>query len=100
MKTYKNLSKEDKKIQHNLQMGKIKSYLLDTKINNKVQKANSNSDVKGFILAFNTRIKNIQISLLLFLDIRTARVERYLINSSDPLANKLGLDFRPDLFYT
>lgn len=29
-----------------------------------------------------------------------ARVERYLINSSDPIVNKLGIDFRPDLFYT
>jgi hypothetical protein len=34
-----------------------------------------------------------KLSLLLFLDVRTARVERYLMNSSDLIANEKGIDF-------
>jgi hypothetical protein len=97
---------EEHKMQHKLQIEKIKSYLLDTKINDKIQKADSNSNVKGFVIAFNTKVKYKQtekrfykLSLLLYLDVRTARVERYLMNSSDPIANKKGIDFKTDLFY-
>jgi hypothetical protein len=127
MKKYnKNLSAEDQKMKHYLQMEKMKSYLLDTNIDNKIQKANSNSNALGFILSFSTKIKHkkdshslssnamgaapavgtfqnedIFISLLLFLSIRTGRVERYLINTSNPTlgGNETGIDFKPDLFY-
>jgi hypothetical protein len=46
------------------------------------------------------------ISILLFLDFRTGRVERFIINSSDPTLNlkvnkkSLGLDYKEDLYFT
>jgi hypothetical protein len=71
-----------------------------------MQNAVTNSNVYGIILAYNIRVKCKDVakgyyllSLLLFLDVRTARVERYLMNSSDPIANEKGIDFKEDLFY-
>lgn len=85
---------------------RIKSYLLETRINNKLQRAYTNLNVNGIILAFNTKIKYNDnsnkyylLSLLLYLDLRTARVERYIMNSSDPIMNNKGIDFKEDVFY-
>lgn len=86
---------------------KIKKYLLETNINNKKQNVADNLNVLGVILAFTTKIKyneafktHFLLSTLLFLDLRTGRIERYLINSSDPKANEKGIDYKDDLFFT
>ena len=70
------------------------------------------------ILAYNTKVKELDhgepgsfnrfnlISILLFLDFRTGRVERFIINSSNPTLNLnknkkgIGLDYKEDLFFT
>jgi hypothetical protein len=94
---------EEHKMQHKLQIEKIKSYLLG----NKKTSSNLRQNTLGFVLAFNTKIKHknvkkgyYKLALLLYLNVRTARVERYLMNSSDTIANERSIDFKPDLFYT
>lgn len=91
-----------------LQRLKVIDYLQKSQFNMKAQ----NID-KGAVLSFNLRIKrntksDIEISphgmfdllsILLFLDFKTGRIERYLINSSNPKLNKKGIDFKEDLFF-
>lgn len=67
----------------------------------------SDANAVGVVLALRAKVKYVKpntgfylITVLLFLDLRTARVERYLINSSDPKANEKGTDFKKDLYYT
>jgi hypothetical protein len=81
-----------------LQQQKVIDYLQK----NELSKIDSNN-IAGTVLAFNIRIKNgdkfDKLSLLLFLDFRTGRVERYLINSSNPNLNQEGIDFKEDLSF-
>jgi hypothetical protein len=86
---------------------KIKKYLLETNINKQKQSSTDNLNLFGAILAFTTKIKyneafktSFLLSTLIYLDLRTGRVERYLINSSDPNTNDKGVDFKDDLFFT
>jgi hypothetical protein len=86
---------------------KIKNYLLETNINKQKQSSTDNLNLFGVILAFTTKIKyneafktSFLLSALMYLDLRTGRVERYLINSSNPLANEKGIDYKDDLFFT
>lgn len=92
--------------QQYLRREKIRSYLLQTNINNTPQDIKDNLSAVGVVLGLNTRIqyndssiKYYLISVLLFLDLRTARVERYLINTSEPSLNDKGIDLRNDVFY-
>lgn len=93
---------------------KITKYLLETSINDwpeaEIQNVKHNKNTLGAILAFNTKVKEDKpgknfnlISLLLFLDFRTARVERFIINSSNPTLNlnkkDVGVDYRKDLTF-
>jgi len=101
--------KNNNNLQKYLKIEKLQKYLLETSINKEKQSVttNINSNVLGAVLAFNTNIKCNEtfktfnsLSLLVFLDLRTGRVERYLINSSDPKANDKGIDYKEDLYFT
>jgi len=63
----------------------------------------SKQNIGGCILSFFIKIKNGNqtdlISLLLFLDFRTGRVERYLINSSNKDLIKKGVDYKEDWYF-
>jgi len=96
----------------------MKRYLLETSIKNNIQKDydNLNKNVVGAVLVYNTKVKELDygepgsfnrinlISILLFLDFRTGRVERFIINSSDPKLNTkkidVGVDYKEDLYFT
>jgi hypothetical protein len=58
---------EEHKMQHKLQIDKIKSYLLDTKIDNKLKKAASslraNTRGRSLVLAFNAKIKHKNVAV-------------------------------------
>lgn len=99
--------KNNNNLQKYLKIEKLQRYLLETSINKEKQSVTKNSNVLGAVLAFNTKIKYNDtlktfslLSLLIFLDFRTGRVERYLINSSDPKANDKGIDYKEDLHFT
>jgi hypothetical protein len=82
---------------------KVLYYLLkDTEFKNII----TDSNAVGVVLALRANIQynkpyigSYLITVLLFLDLRTARVERYIINSSDPKVNEKGKDFKKDLYY-
>jgi hypothetical protein len=94
----------------------IKKYLLETNIGDSSQNIKQNENVFGAVLAYNAKIKEANynepgsfkefnlISLLLFLNFRTGRVERYIINSSNPTMNlnrkNIGVDYKKDLYFT
>jgi hypothetical protein len=95
---------------------KVRKYLLETNIDDNSQSVKKNENVFGAVLAYNTKVKEVDygepgsfnrfnlISVLLFLDFRTARVERYIINSSNPKLNlnkkNIGVDYKKDLYFT
>jgi hypothetical protein len=97
----------------------IKKYLLETNIGDSSQNIKQNENVFGAVLAYNAKIKEVNynepgsfkefnlISLLLFLNFRTGRVERYIINSSNPTRvamnlnrKNIGVDYKKDLYFT
>ena len=90
-----------------LNIEKLKKYLLKTNIDKSKQSSKENNNVIGTILSYSTKLQfneNLKrydlLSILLFLDFRTGRVERYLINNSDPNANKKSIDYKEDLYFS
>ena len=90
-----------------LNIEKLKKYLLETNIDKSKQSSKENNNVIGTILSYSTKLQfneNLKrydlLSILLFLDFRTGRVERYLINNSDPNANKKSIDYKEDLYFS
>jgi len=79
---------------------KIQDYLVGKVLPNK------HDNILGAVLGFNKKLsfnettkKYDLIAILLFLDFRTGRVERYLVNSSNIHPNK-GIDLKEDLYFT
>jgi hypothetical protein len=78
----------------------MKEYLLGKKL------ANKHDNIIGAVLGFSKKLnfnnitkKNDTLAILLFLDFRTGRVERYIVNLSDTDINK-GIDYKDDLYFT
>lgn len=110
LNTHKQIMKKQDKFYDNkkiaLQQQKVIDYLQKFKLGEL-----NGDNIAGTILSFKLKIKrDIKsekgsqvtfdlLSLLLFLDFRTGRVERYLINSSNAKLNKKGIDFKEDLFF-
>jgi hypothetical protein len=82
----------------NINEQKGRDYLQKSKL-----KKEDEENIGGSVLSFNIRIKNESkidfISLLLYLDFKTGRVERYLINSSNTDLIKKGIDYKEDLYF-